>query len=79
MTDLTITLKGAAAEKLRRLVADGRYAQAEDAVADAIDALDAGADLDDWLKQTVAARAEAHAADPARALTPAQVRAALRG
>lgn len=78
MSDLTVTLKGAVADKLRRLVADGRYARPEDAVAEAIEALDAGADLDAWLGETIAARAEAHVADPSRALTPAQVRAALR-
>jgi len=78
MSELTLTVKGAVAEKIRRMVADGRYQRAEDAVADAIDALDAGAELDTWLRQTIVARAEANTADPSRALTPDEVRAALR-
>jgi Arc/MetJ-type ribon-helix-helix transcriptional regulator len=41
MSDLTITLTGFAADKLRKLVAEERYASPEDAVADALEALDA--------------------------------------
>jgi Arc/MetJ-type ribon-helix-helix transcriptional regulator len=81
MADLTLVLTGAAADKLRKLVAEERYARAEDAVADALDALDASrdAELDAWLRDTIAARAEALAADPGRTLTPQQVRDSLRG
>jgi hypothetical protein len=76
MTDFTLVLKGAAADKLRKLVAEEHYDRPEDAVADALDALDAGRDpaLDAWLRQTIAARAEAFAADPSRALTASQRR-----
>jgi Arc/MetJ-type ribon-helix-helix transcriptional regulator len=81
MADLTLVLTGAAADKLRKLVAEERYARAEDAVADALDALDASrdAELDAWLRDTIAARAEALAADPGRTLTSQQVRDSLRG
>ena len=81
MSDLTITLRGEVAEKLRKLVADEHYTRAEEAVADALDALDASRDpaLDAWLRDIVAARAEAFAADPNRARTPQQVRENLLG
>jgi hypothetical protein len=81
MVDLTITLTGPVAEKLRKLIAEERYKRPEDAVADALDALDADPDpaLDAWLRQTIAARAEAFAADPSRGLTPNQVRESLFG
>lgn len=81
MSDLTITLTGEAAEKLRKLVAEEHYARAEDAVVDAIEALEASRDptLDAWLRDTIVASAEAFAADPARALTADQVRAQLFG
>lgn len=81
MTDLTITLRGDAAEKLRKLIAEEHYVRAEDAVVDAIEALEASRDpaLDAWLRDTIAARAEAVAADPGRTLTADQVRAQLFG
>jgi hypothetical protein len=81
MVDLTLVLTGAAAGKLRKLVADERYARPEDAVADALDALDASRDpaLDAWLRQSIAARAQAFAADTSRGLTPSQVRECLLG
>ena len=79
MTDLTIVLSGAAADKVRKLVAEEHYPGPADAVADALDALEASRDpeLDRWLRDTIVARAEAFAADPSRALTPDQVRARL--
>lgn len=81
MADLALILTGATADKLRKLVAEERYARPEDAVADALDALDANRDpmLDTWLRQTIAARAEAFAGDPTRALTPNQLRESLLG
>jgi putative addiction module component (TIGR02574 family) len=81
MTDLTITLKGAAADKLRKLVAEEHYARPEDAVADALDALDDSrdAELDSWLRDTIAARIDEHNADPSKALTPEEVRRELFG
>jgi Arc/MetJ-type ribon-helix-helix transcriptional regulator len=79
MSDLTITLTGEAADKLRKLVADQRYARAEDAIAEALDALEASRDpaLEAWLRDVITARAEANAADPARSLTADEVRAQL--
>ncbi len=79
MTDLTIVLTGAAADRVRKLMAEEHYAGPEDAVAEALDALDASRapDLDRWLRDTIVARAAAFAADPSRALTPDQVRARL--
>jgi hypothetical protein len=52
----------------------------EDAVADALEALDAerDPDLDRWLHDVVVARAEAFAADPTRGLAPDEARAHLR-
>ena len=81
MTDLTITLRGATADKLRKLVAEEQYARPEDAVADALEALDDNRDatLDTWLRETVAARADAAANDSSRLLTPNQVRRQLLG
>ena len=80
MSELKIVLSGAAAEKLRKLVSEERYARPEDAVEDALDALEASRDpaLDSWLRDVVTARAEALAGDPSRAHTPEQVRAQLR-
>jgi Arc/MetJ-type ribon-helix-helix transcriptional regulator len=79
MSDLTITLKGDVAKKLRKLMAEERYARAEDAVADALEALDASRDptLDSWLRDLIVARAEAHAADPSRRLSADELRALL--
>ena len=78
MSDLTVTLTGAAAAKLRKLMAEEGYSRAEDAVEGALDALDAP-ELDAWLRETIDARAEAFAADPSRAMTADQVRGALFG
>ncbi|MBL8537740.1 MAG: hypothetical protein JNM59_10095 [Hyphomonadaceae bacterium] len=79
MPDLTITLTGDAAEKLRKLMMDEHYDRAEDAVADALEALVASRDpaLDAWLHDVIAARAKAHAADPTRAMTADEVRTQL--
>jgi len=81
MSDLTVTLTGAAAAKLRKLMAEEGYARAEDAVEGALDALDASRapELDAWLRETIGARADAFAADPGRTMTPDQVREALFG
>ncbi|MEJ0058969.1 MAG: type II toxin-antitoxin system ParD family antitoxin [Terricaulis sp.] len=81
MTDLTITLSGEVAEKLRKLVADEHYARPEEAVADALDALNASRDpaLDAWLRETITARADAFEADATRGVTPDQVRERLFG
>ena len=78
MTDVTIALRGAAADKLRKLVAEDNYADPEAAVADALEALDANRDaaLDAWLREVVAERLDD--ADPAQALTGDQVRSLLR-
>ncbi len=79
MTDLTIVLTGAAADRVRKLVAEEHYSGPAEAVADALDALEANRDpeLDRWLSDTIVTRAEAFAADPTRSLTPDQVRARL--
>jgi len=77
MTDLKIVLRGATADKLRKLVAEEHYAHREDAVADALGALEASCDpaLDSWLKNVVAARADALAGDPSRTLTAEEAHA----
>lgn len=80
MTDMKIVLRGAAADKLRKLVSEESYERPEDAVEDALDALDASRDpsLDTWLRDVAVARADALANDPTRGRTPEQVRAQLR-
>jgi hypothetical protein len=80
MTDLTIILRGETATKLRKLVADGHYAQPEDAVADALDALpfDSDPEVDAWLRDVIVPRAKTYAADSSRGLTPEEVIARLR-
>lgn len=80
MLELKIVLRGAAAEKLKKLIADEHYAHPEDAVEEALDALAASRDpaLDAWLRTAIAGRAAALAADPARGRTPDQVRERLR-
>jgi antitoxin ParD1/3/4 len=80
MSEVKIVLSGATAEKLQRLVSEARYARPEDAVEDALEALEASRDpaLDAWLREVVATRADALAFDPSRARTPEQVRARLR-
>jgi hypothetical protein len=81
MSDLTVTLTGAAAAKLRKLMAEEGYMRAEDAVEGALDALDESRapEIDAWLRDTISARADAFAADPARAMTTDQVRKSLFG
>jgi hypothetical protein len=81
MSDLTVTLRGAAADKLRKLMAEEGYAKAEDAVEGALDALDdsRAPEIDAWLRGVISARADAFAADPSRAMTPDQVRKSLFG
>jgi Arc/MetJ-type ribon-helix-helix transcriptional regulator len=80
MSELKIVLRGETADKLRKLVADGAYAQPEDAVADALEALETSDDpeLDSWLRDVVVPRAKALEADPSRGLTPEEVLARLR-
>jgi|GEM_PF-2446476 len=79
MSDVKITLTGEAANRLRRIISDQHYASPEDAVADALDALEENSApaLDDWLRDVAAARADALAADPSRAMSADQVRARL--
>lgn len=79
MADLKIVLRGETADKLRKLVDDGHYAQPEDAVADALDALpfDSDPEIDAWLRDVVVARARAYASDPSRGSTPEEVLARL--
>jgi antitoxin ParD1/3/4 len=78
---LTITLRGEATDKLRKLVADGHYAQPEDAVVDALDALpfDSDPELDAWLRMEIPNRIDALDADPSRAMTVEEVKARLLG
>jgi len=80
MSELKIVLRGETADRVRKLVADGHYAQPEDAVADALDALpiDGDPDLDAWLRETVVPRLKALEADPSRGLTIDELRARLR-
>lgn len=81
MSDLTIVLRGETADKLRKLVAEQKYAHPEDAVADALDALEGSfdADLDTWLRTVIADRIDAIDADPTQTSTPDEVRARLLG
>jgi hypothetical protein len=81
MSDLTVTLTGAAAAKLRKLMAEEGYSRAEDAVEGALDAFQDGRapEIDTWLRDTVAARADALAADASRAMTPDEVRKSMLG
>jgi hypothetical protein len=81
MSDLTVTLKGAVAAKLRKLMAEEGYVRPEDALEGALDALDdsRSADIDTWLRDVVAERAKAFSNDPSRAMTPDEVRKSLFG
>lgn len=80
MSELKIVLRGQAADKVRKLVADGRYAEPEDAILDALDALpiDDDPEVEAWLRETVVPRAKALEADPSRGLTVEELRARLR-
>lgn len=79
MSDLKIVLRGEAADKVRKLVADGRYAQPEDAVADALDALpiDDDPEMEAWLRSEIPRRLDALDADPSRGLTIEELEARL--
>lgn len=79
MSDAKVTLSGETADRLLRLVAEQNYARPEDAMADALDALEANTapSIDEWLKTTISARAEALASDPSRAMTADEVRARI--
>lgn len=80
MSELKIVLRGETADKVRKLIADGRYAQPEDAIADALDALpiDGDPEIETWLRDVVVPRAKAFEADPSRGMTPEEVLARLR-
>ena len=67
---MTLTLSGDDAERLARILKNGGYASPEAAVADALTTLEAAADpvLNGWLNEVVAARFDALAADPSRAI-----------
>lgn len=74
-----IPLTEAQAAEIERLLADGVCADAGDVVVAGLEALAAQeAGLDAWLRQEVAPVAAAMAADPSRAMTPEQVREAIR-
>lgn len=79
MSDVKVTLSGEAADRLLRLVAEQKYARPEEAIEDALDALEESraSDLDAWLRDVVAARADALASDPSRALSAEEVRTRL--
>lgn len=79
MSNVKVTLSGEAADRLLRLVAEQKYARPEEAIEDALDALEESraSDLDAWLRDVVAARADALASDPSRALSAEEVRTRL--
>jgi hypothetical protein len=67
---LTLTLTGDDAERLARVMERGNFTTAEEAVGEALAALEELADpiLDVWLQDVVAARIDAHAATPSRSV-----------
>lgn len=79
MADVTITLKGEAAERLERLIRDAAYPSPEAAVADALEAFEQAhaPELDHWLTEVAGPRLDAMRADPAASLTADQLRARL--
>jgi antitoxin ParD1/3/4 len=76
-----VTISGEDAQRLERLVESGQYPSPEAAVADALAELEGGAaaEVDAWLKSEIAARYDALAADPARAISSAEARKRLLG
>lgn len=77
---ITVVLRGAAAERLRRMVAEEGHASAEDAVASLLHASEADDPaLEAWLRDAVMIRLNAAAADPTRLRSLAQVRERLLG
>ena len=81
MTEVKLTLKGDAADRLERLIRDAAYASPEAAVADALKALEhnLAPELEAWLRDVVAHRLDAMRADPQSSLTVEQVRERLFG
>jgi len=80
MTDLTLTLTGAAADALRRLTqARGFETPAEAVVALLDESVRADAELDTWLGEVVLARYDASQADPSRKVSLKDARRRLRG
>jgi Arc/MetJ-type ribon-helix-helix transcriptional regulator len=81
VADVTITLKGEAAERLERLVRDAAYPSPEAAVADALQAFEEtrAPELDHWLGEVAGPRLDAMRADPSLSLTADQLRARLFG
>ncbi|MBU6407785.1 MAG: hypothetical protein KGS44_11720 [Alphaproteobacteria bacterium] len=81
MADVTITLKGKAAERLERLIRDAAYPSPEAAVADALEAFEEtrAPELELWLRDVAGPRLDAMRADPATSLTAEQLRARLFG
>jgi Arc/MetJ-type ribon-helix-helix transcriptional regulator len=74
-----IPLTEAQSEEIARLLASGACADASEVVAAGLEALAAQeASIEAWLQREVAPAAEALAADPSRALSSDQVRAAIR-
>jgi Arc/MetJ-type ribon-helix-helix transcriptional regulator len=78
---LTLILTGADAERLARLMKSGNYTSAEDAVSEALAALEdaAGPVLDAWLQEVVANRVDAHDAGPARGIPLDEARRRVLG
>lgn len=81
MSEVKLTLKGDAADRLERLMRDAAYPSAEAAVADALEALEQSfaPDVDAWLRDVVGPRLDAMRADPASSLTVDQARKRLFG
>lgn len=80
MSEVTITIRGAAAERLQKLVSEKQYDGPEAAVTDAIDALEAEGpadpEFDAWFRDVVIPRADASSDDD---MTPDEVQARLFG
>jgi len=74
----SITLPNEMAELIRTKVASGEYASESEVIRDGLRTLAArDRAIDAWLRDEVVPAAEALRADPARALTPEQMRAHL--
>lgn len=81
MSEITVTLPAETAERLERLMRERAIATPEQAIGEALaafeDEADAGADVEAWLQEVVAARCEAVASDPSNVMSAADVRARL--
>jgi putative addiction module CopG family antidote len=74
----SITLPNEMAELIRTKVASGEYASESEVIRDGLRTLAArDRAIEAWLRDEVVPAAEALRAEPARALTPGQVRARL--